>query len=144
MSDDGDYEVGYGKPPISGRFKKGRSGTPKGRPKGRKTMNTIIEDAFRMKVTIREGGKPRRLSFVEALVLRVLTDGVKGDGKAADQSIKLLGLMASHKDGNALADDGSIPNEAADLEALQKFLELYDISQDGLNAGGQGDDEAVS
>ncbi|NJL50895.1 MAG: hypothetical protein HC909_04470, partial [Blastochloris sp.] len=28
-----DYEVGYGKPPLSGRFVKGVSGNPRGRPK---------------------------------------------------------------------------------------------------------------
>ena len=28
-----DYEVGYGKPPKSGQFKKGISGNPPGRPK---------------------------------------------------------------------------------------------------------------
>ena len=28
-----DYEVGYGKPPESGKFKKGQSGNPKGRKK---------------------------------------------------------------------------------------------------------------
>ena len=26
------YEVGYGKPPVSGRFRAGVSGNPKGRP----------------------------------------------------------------------------------------------------------------
>jgi hypothetical protein len=30
----GNYEVGYGKPPRSRRFSKGRSGNPKGRPRG--------------------------------------------------------------------------------------------------------------
>ena len=30
---DKDYEVGYGKPPKSGQFKKGQSGNPMGRPK---------------------------------------------------------------------------------------------------------------
>ena len=29
-----DYPVGYGKPPVHTRFKKGRSGNSKGRPKG--------------------------------------------------------------------------------------------------------------
>ncbi len=27
------YEIGYGKPPVSGRFRAGISGSPKGRPK---------------------------------------------------------------------------------------------------------------
>lgn len=29
------YEVGYDRPPVHSRFKKGQSGTPKGRPKAR-------------------------------------------------------------------------------------------------------------
>jgi hypothetical protein len=30
---DDDYEVGYGKPPEHAKFKKGKSGNPRGRPK---------------------------------------------------------------------------------------------------------------
>jgi len=31
VQDDGDYKVGYGKPPVGRRFKKGQSGNPGGR-----------------------------------------------------------------------------------------------------------------
>ena len=34
MRKQGNYEVGYGKPPLHSRFKKGQSGNPKGFPKG--------------------------------------------------------------------------------------------------------------
>ena len=32
-NNDKDYEAGFGRPPQSGQFKKGKSGNPKGRPK---------------------------------------------------------------------------------------------------------------
>ena len=37
-----DYEVGYGKPPKSTRFRKGQSGNPAGRRKGSFNLGTIV------------------------------------------------------------------------------------------------------
>lgn len=46
MSDEDDksYEVGYGKPPVNGRWKKGQSGNSKGRKKGSKNEKNVLRD----------------------------------------------------------------------------------------------------
>jgi hypothetical protein len=40
--DETPYEVGYGKPPASGKFAKGQSGNPKGRSKGSKHFASVV------------------------------------------------------------------------------------------------------
>ena len=47
--DNSEYEVGYRKPPQKNRFKKGKSGNPKGRPKKKKSLGlTILEELNRL------------------------------------------------------------------------------------------------
>ncbi len=48
------YDVGYGKPPLHTRFRKGQSGNPKGRSKGTKNFATIFMTAMSQSVTINE------------------------------------------------------------------------------------------
>src|SRR5688500_4452105 len=57
----GGYEVGYSKPPVASRFRKGQSGNPRGRPKGSRNIITDIEEALDQKVKVGEGGKVRRI-----------------------------------------------------------------------------------
>ena len=139
MSEKPDYEVGYGKPPKATQFRPGKSGNPKGRPKGRKSAITILEDLFLKKITIREGGKPRKVARLEAMCLRVLNDSAKGDARATDQVLKLITLMQStsgKEEGAAIAEPSDL---AEDLETITRFLELYDLPTDGLREE-QGDE----
>jgi len=43
MANKGLFEVGFGKPPRSTRFKPGQSGNPNGRPRGAKNFAVAIE-----------------------------------------------------------------------------------------------------
>jgi len=55
-----DYEVGYGRPPIHTRFKKGVCPHPKGRGKRDSTeMASIIRNALSEEVEYREGRRVR-------------------------------------------------------------------------------------
>jgi S-adenosylmethionine/arginine decarboxylase-like enzyme len=44
--------VGYGKPPLHTRFKKGQSGNPRGRPRGAKNLSTLVSDALDQTVVV--------------------------------------------------------------------------------------------
>ena len=81
----GDYDVGYGRPPAATRFKKGRSGNPKGRPRGSKDFLTVLDQAFDEKVTVQERGRERPQNIVGIRV------AVAGDHQVAPQPRKLGG-----------------------------------------------------
>jgi hypothetical protein len=77
-----DYAVGYGKTPASSRFRKGQSGNPRGRPRGRRN-DPPYEAVLGQMVTIREDGAERRVTAAEAFLLHVTKQGLEGDSAAA-------------------------------------------------------------
>ena len=80
---------GYGKPPTATRFKKGRSGNPKGRPKNR--HKSIPYDAvLGQMVTIREDGRERRVTAAEAFLLQLTQKALAGDSAAARDSLDAI------------------------------------------------------
>lgn len=76
-------DVGYGRPPPEHRFKPGQSGNKHGRPKGSKNEATIIDELFSRKVDIRQNGRVRKITLLEAICLRCAEDALKGNLKAA-------------------------------------------------------------
>ena len=78
----GTYLVGYGKPPIRSRFKKGRSGNPQGRPKGSLNFATVLLRTLREKVVIHENGKRRVITKLEASLKQLVNKATAGDLRA--------------------------------------------------------------
>ncbi len=86
---DGNYTVGFGRPPVAGRFKPGQSGNPKGRRRGTKNLSTLLTDILAEKISVRDGDKVRKISKAEALIHRLVAKALGADPKAAELVIKL-------------------------------------------------------
>jgi hypothetical protein len=79
------YEVGYGKPPVNSRFRRGRSGNPGGRPKGSKNkpadgidIDQMVLDEAERQMKIAEGDRVITITVGEAIVRRISVEARKG------------------------------------------------------------------
>ena len=114
-----DHAVGYGKPPLSTRFKPGESGNPKGRPKNSKNLKTLIRQALTAKISIREGSSNRRVSKIEGVVLRQLESALKGEDRAAMAVIKMAMQMGFLEDPPPEAVDAVTTSDEKILQQLR-------------------------
>src|SRR5438874_2364600 len=79
------YSVGYGKPPLHSRFKKGHSGNPVGRRKGTLNFSTVLSAALNRMIVVNENGTRRKLSKLQVLIEQLVNQAAKGDQRAITQ-----------------------------------------------------------
>ena len=108
--------VGYGKPPRHSRFRKGQSGNPKGRPKGAKSLSAALSRELSTRMTVKENGKPRKVSKLEALAKRLVTDALNGNPRALAELLKQLNAMPESETSPA-----EQPASKDDLALLRRF-----------------------
>jgi hypothetical protein len=88
-SDASDYAIGFCKPPRHSQYKPGQSGYLKGRPKGARNFKTIVKATLKAPVRVTRDGKSRKISTLEALLLRLREKGLSGDHRAVKVLIEL-------------------------------------------------------
>jgi hypothetical protein len=92
------YEVGRGKPPKHTQFKKGQSGCPSGRPKGRLNVRTLTEKTLLQPLTVTDGGKGKRITLLEFAIRRMANNAAKGDERALRALLQLSAETAKENE----------------------------------------------
>ena len=115
---EGNYEVGYGKPPRHTRFQKGRSGNPAGRPRGKKNLATLLSDALDQKIIVVESGRRKKISKREAIVTQLVNKSASADLKATQIVLAMLRDVETRAD-SGCADIGSLTE--ADRQIIQRI-----------------------
>ena len=114
MTDDNDYEVGYGRPPKKSRWKPGESGNPSGKKKGPRSVKGILVERLAEKVLVKQGGRALKVSTLDALLRKLIA--LAGNGNAAAMKM-LLSLM----DRYGLGIDVPEPDPEMDYQARKSL-----------------------
>ena len=100
MTSDDDHSsggdaVGYCRPPKHARFKPGQSGNPGGRQRRSTQLPDLIRAELDQTLTLREGGRERRVTKREAIVKQLVALAIKGNTKPLQL---ILAHLEKHRD----------------------------------------------
>lgn len=135
------YAVGFAKPPLHSRFRKGGSGNPGGRPAGspnkalpfapehQPSDSLILAEAYRP-VTIREGDRVVELPAIQAAVRAMAIAAIKGSRLAQRSLAELVLKVEGRKASDHLAALDAMleyQREAKALIARRRELGITDL-----------------
>ncbi len=109
-------KVGYGRPPKATQFRKGKSGNPGGRPKGSLNLATDLAAELGEQITVREDGRPRRVSKQRALIKSLMAKALQGDVRATAALLALYARVITET-----PEDQNDPIESDELQILRRF-----------------------
>ena len=109
MTNDEPPSVGYMSPPQHTRFKKGKSGNPRGRPRKQEDLNTVLHRVLNRKVRVKDNDQT--MPIRDALMRKLRELALQGDRQA-------LALQRRIIDESGIAD----PNSCSPDEKKRRIL----------------------
>ena len=131
----GTYEVGYGKPPAAHQFKPGKSGNPKGRPKGSGNLLKTVAKQAKRKVTVIENGVEKKMPRFDVMIAAMFSKASKGDVPAARLLTHLV-LMAKELEGEDLQSGYTEADLAVMLEEADYQMMLAALREEASDETG--------
>lgn len=116
------YEVGYGKPPRSTRFRKGFSGNPRGRPKKAPNFDDELLRESRTLITINENGRRRPISKHAAAIKRMINEAISGN----------MAALRTYLDLRQIALEKAALLEAAQPRDPGKYNDVKELNEEQL------------
>ena len=109
------------------RFQPGRSGNPQGRPRGSKSMKTIVQKTAHERHNVTENGRQRTLSTVELIITVIQRKALEGNLQAK-KLVDALRDEFSPQEANSNGCGVLVVPEAATPETTP--LKIEDVNQD--------------
>jgi hypothetical protein len=106
--------------PNAGSMKKGETRNPKGRPKGAKGTKSKVRKVLQGKVTVREGGRPKKVTLFDALLLKEVEMAFNGDWRARN-NVFALGRWALPEEDPIAATTSLLEQSETDRTVLAWF-----------------------
>ncbi|HTS38981.1 MAG TPA: DUF5681 domain-containing protein [Xanthobacteraceae bacterium] len=113
-------KIGRGNPPKHSQFRKGISGNPKGRPKGSRNLSSYVLEAAHDPVTIKVGGKKRKISKIHATAMQLATKAALGNQAAINKFFDLIDEIETRA---AAVKPNEYPLSAPDIEVIHAVYE---------------------
>jgi hypothetical protein len=130
----GDYAVGYGKPPLHTRFRKGVSGNPGGRPSKaplERIKTLALREACRA-VPVKDGGDTVTLPAIRAVLRRQLALAAEGNGPAQRAIIATIAAFEEERtivDSIRAAEEAERRKPMDDAEAIRRIAWLLNLPE---------------
>jgi hypothetical protein len=127
----------YRKPPEAHQFKPGKSGNPRGRPKGTRNLKTDLTRLLKRRISVREDGETRHISRQEAILLSLYSKAISGDVRATMSILTMLMKLEPTMTSEPAQDEVSPRDE----EIIEDYLRREAAIRDQNNRPSAGSEQ---